>query len=379
MKIQCQFIRNIDQVDQKDWNLLINNDFPFLRYEFLYALEQSESVSRQTGWEPMHCTIYEQSLLVAVVPQYVKQHSFGEYVFDWSWADAYHNNGLQYYPKLISAIPFTPCTGPRLMVHPEYDTKAIMASFIDACLAQCSQLGFSSWHILFPDKPWSSEQLLQRVGVQFHWYNKGYTSFDDFLAVLSSRKRKNIKKERAKIASQALKFEWREGHDVSLDELKAFYACYHATYLKRGQKGYLNWAFFDILFKSMPQNLLLLLVKTDAPEQTEIVAASLFIKGDQTLYGRYWGALAHFDHLHFEACYYQGIEYCIKHDYLHFDAGAQGEHKVLRGFEPVKTYSYHWLAHPEFSRAVADFLQHERAQIDSYISEIKQLLPYKRL
>lgn len=378
MKIQCQFIRNLDQVDPKAWNHLIKKDFPFLSYDFLHALEQSKSVTKQTGWEPKHCTIYDQGTLVAVAPQYVKQHSFGEYVFDWSWADAYQHNGLNYYPKLITAIPFTPCVGRRLQIHQDYDPGLILPKVVDAVLSECEQMGLSSWHILFPEEAWCDERLVQRTGVQFHWYNKGYDDFEAFLEALTSRKRKNIRKERAKVAKEGLSFIWREGGDVSVDELKAFYACYHATYLKRGQKGYLNWAFFENLFASMPQNLVLLLVKKSCSDGSEIVAASLFMKGDTTLYGRYWGCLEHYEHLHFEACYYQGIEYCIAQGFQHFDAGAQGEHKVLRGFEPVKTVSYHWMAHAEFHHAVSDFLQHERLQMESYINEISDLLPYKK-
>ena len=380
MKIQCQFVEGLDQIDQNEWNRLIDKDFPFLRYEFLYALERSKSVSKETGWEPYHCVMTSEEggkrALIAVAPQYLKHHSYGEYVFDWAWADAYQRHGLDYYPKLLTAIPFTPCVGDRLSISHRYEREQLEPIYRRACIDECENRKLSSWHVLFPKDGERYTSLHQRLGVQFHWYNQGYKHFDDFLAALSSRKRKNIKKERQKAVSQGLSFEWRSGADITNDELRAFYACYHATYLKRGQKGYLNWSFFEEIARLMPESLRFLLVVKES-EAPKIVAGALFFLGDATLYGRYWGCLEEYEQLHFETCYYQGIDYCIAEGLAHFDAGAQGEHKVLRGFEPIETASYHWLAHPEFSRAVGDFVDQEKHHIKAYKEDAAALLPYK--
>lgn len=373
MKIQCQFVPSLSEIKKNDWNALVDKDFPFLRYEFLHALEQSKSVVRETGWEPYHCIIFDQGRLVAAAPQYIKHHSYGEYVFDWSWADAYHRHHLQYYPKLLAAIPFTPCVGPRLMVAKGFDEALIRKVYLEHCIKACEEQELSSWHLLFPKPEEQYEGALRRVGVQFHWYNRQYSSYDDFLSTLTSSRRKNLRKERRKVHEQGFEFVWRQGSEVSAEELRAFYACYHATYLKRGQKGYLNAEFFERLFENMSKQVRLLLIVNEG----RIVAGSLFLAGEKTLYGRYWGCLEEYDHLHFEACYYQGIDYCIEHGLSHFDAGAQGEHKVMRGFEPIETQSFHWMAHPGFSEAIADFLVQETEHVQSYKAEMEAMLPYK--
>lgn len=374
MKIQCQFVSNIQEVDKTAWNALVDKDFPFLRHEFLCALEQSKSVHTTTGWEPYHCVIFDQDRLIAAAPQYIKHHSYGEYVFDWAWADAYHQHQLDYYPKLITAIPFTPCVGPRLMTATDCDSTTLKEHFMNNVIETCESKRWSSWHILFPNEDEQYQGIMRRVGVQFHWYNQQYQSFNEFLAALSSSKRKNIRKERRKIHEQGFEFAWRSGTEINEQELRAFYACYHATYLKRGQQGYLNKQFFEQVIHTMPESLRLLLVY----KQGEIVASALYFIGEQTLYGRYWGCLGEYEQLHFETCYYQGIDHCIQEKLNHFDAGAQGEHKVLRGFQPIETHSFHWLQHPEFSRAIDNFLQRESLHVAQYVQEMRRLLPFKK-
>jgi predicted N-acyltransferase len=376
------FYRTIDDIGREDWDALVGPDQPFLSFAFLHALEVSGCVALDRGWEPFHFAYYSaEGELLAAAPQYIKHHSYGEYVFDWAWADAYQRHGLNYYPKLLTAIPFTPCTGPRLLVSSSATNSAaapdIASVYRDACVSSCHERSLSSWHILFPppenSKSDTQKGLHRRNGVQYHWFNRGYQDFDAFLDALVSRKRKNIRKERQAIARQALTFRWVEGPDFTEPELERFYLLYRATYLKRGQEGYLNKAFFQELLLTMPSAMCFLLVESSV----EIVAGALFFKGDKTLYGRYWGCIESYHALHFETCYYRGVEYCIEHGFAKFDAGAQGEHKLLRGFEPMPTCSYHWIENPDFERAIVDFLEDESAHVAEYILEAREGLPYK--
>lgn len=359
---------------------MLDSEVPFLRHEFLASLEASGCVSHATGWEPSHYVCRDNSgNVVAVAPQYLKHHSFGEYVFDWSWAEAFQRHGVPYYPKLIGAIPFTPCQSPRLMLGAARcfgaDRQALVArNYLHQNKAICAGGGVSSWHVLFPDQEAPYENMLERIGVQYHWFNRAYRSFEEFLAQLVSRKRKSIKKERARIAQAGLGFEWCSGERVTDEQLQVFYRLYHSTYEKRGQQGYLNLAFFRYLLQDMPESLQFLFVR----DGTSIVAGALFFTGTTTLYGRYWGCVEEYDALHFETCYYRGIEWCIEHGFTRFDAGAQGEHKLLRGFEPVQTRSFHHIEHPEFRQAIRDFLQQESRHIASYINEARSALPFKK-
>ncbi len=377
--LELQFIDSIHRVAADEWNAVAGDDYPFLQHTFLAALEDSGATTAETGWLPQHLVIREGGVLCGLLPLYIKSHSYGEYVFDWAWADAYRRHGLEYYPKLLSAIPFTPATGPRLCLRDDLEADALFSVVVEQLQRRAEQLGASSAHILFPDvndaERWQRAGLLQRVGPQYHWFNRGYQGFDDFLATFSSRKRKNLRKERRTVADQGLRLERLSGSDVSESQWRFFFHCYQMTYAKRsGHGGYLSEAFFQAIARSMADRLLLVLAyEGDVP-----VAAALNFQGADTLFGRYWGCIREYDFLHFEACYYQGIEHCIEQGLSRFDPGAQGEHKIQRGFEPITTYSQHWLADASFSDAVARFLHTEQRHIAEYLQEAAQALPFKQ-
>ncbi|MGI9293126.1 MAG: GNAT family N-acetyltransferase [Pseudomonadales bacterium] len=372
-----EFIPGIETVGSAEWNRLAADGEPFLRYEFLHALEASGSVSAQTGWQPFHITVRSaDKTLLAVMPLYIKDNSYGEYVFDWSWAHAYSRNGLDYYPKLMSSVPFTPATGSRLLVDAHGDKKAISAAIFTAVKKLAKKIDASSWHILFPDNQecenWKNTGMITRLGCQFHWFNDGFTSFDDFLRSFAARKRKRLKRERRRVQEQEIKLTSYTGAEISEALWEAFYEFYQFTYYKRGQHGYLNKDFFLRIAACMPENLVMVM----ATLHGKPVGSALCFKNDTTLFGRYWGCREEYDSLHFEACYYQGIDYCIAHGLQRFDPGAQGEHKIQRGFIPVKTWSSHWIAHPEFSDAIARFLRDETRGMESYRREACALLPF---
>lgn len=387
-ELVAHFCDQIQTISKDEWNALTGIDYPFLRYEFLAALEDSGSVSEETGWIPQHLALRNSEYeLIALAPCYLKDHSYGEYVFDWSWANAYYEHRLEYYPKLLTAIPFTPSVGPRLSVRKDVALTNIHQLCIHAIIELCHRHELSSWHLLFPhsslieiiDAEIAREnlpqlKLMKRVGMQFHWYNQGYSCFADYLGAMKSRKRKSIRKEREKVAQQGITFLHVGGEEISEAQLDDYYIFYHATYMKRGQHGYLNRSFFELLIETMPENLHFVFAQKNGRN----VATALFLLGGDTLYGRYWGCLEEYDQLHFETCYYQGIDVCIEQNLSHFDAGAQGEHKIQRGFEPIATYSYHWIAHPAFRDAIQDFLDHEQAHIFEYIEDAKSYLPFKQ-
>ncbi|MEM7131924.1 MAG: GNAT family N-acetyltransferase [Chloroflexota bacterium] len=380
---KSQFTEQICSVTQEEWNGLVGIEYPFLRYEFLVALEESGSVSAETGWQPQHLIIRDQaSQLVAVLPCYEKDHSYGEYVFDWSWANAYYQHGMNYYPKLLSAVPFTPAVGPRLVIDPEQDVDLLRHCAVQAVTDFCQRQRYSSWHLLFPqsvlkeglDAISGEHSLMCRTGSQFHWYNRGYECFADYIGAMTSRKRKSVRKEREKVVEQGITFLHCSGQEITPELLDDFYLYYHATYMKRGQQGYLNRGFFELLLQTMPESLLFVFAQLDGRN----IAVAFFLKGGGTLYGRYWGCLEEYKHLHFETCYYQGIDHCIDHNLAHFDAGAQGEHKIQRGFEPIPTYSYHWIAHPGFRDAINDYVALESQDVLAYIDDAATYLPFKQ-
>ncbi len=362
---------------------------PFLKYEFLAALEHNQCVGQNdkghTGWHVSHILIYdEQDSLIAFIPSYIKTHSYGEYVFDHSWAHAYQQYGMAYYPKLIFAIPFTPVTGTRLLKRENVDSAEIVKFLANQKQAIADALNVHSLHILFPSEPLSiqlgEQEFHQRLSVQFNWYNNNYQSFDDFLQDLTARRRKSIKKERVGITKQSVKVKKLAGNDIDDQTMDVFYSCYKQTYLKRsGHEGYLTRSFFMNLLERMPENLLLVQANKTCEElSTDIpIAAALFLFDDNGLYGRYWGALEDVSGLHFECCYYQGIEYCIDNNIPYFNPGTQGEHKILRGFKPTICYSNHSMMHEEFDRAVKDFLTRENPHIREYAIQSAQLLPFK--
>lgn len=364
--------RSISDINPSVWRDLQPNDYPFLQYEFLQALEQSGSVSEESGWQPCHLELIEQGETVLLLPLYVKYHSWGEYVFDHSWADAFQQSGLNYYPKLLSAIPFTPAAGPRWlskMNHEEALSKVLMAIKQFA-----NEYSLESWHLLFPDMPSFNPDpsLVERTGVQYQWFNRQYQSFDHFLEGLTSRKRKEIKKERAK--SSAFTFKHLDGSSITPSQCQQFYELYSLTYLKRGRNPYLDEHFFKVLVETMPHQMLFVLAYLD----DTLVAGALSFHDASTLYGRYWGCYEEYDSLHFETCYYQGIDYCIANKLDRFDSGAQGEHKIKRGFEPVSTRSIHWIANPSFKEAIAGFCRKEKQYIEEQKLRLAELLPFKK-
>jgi predicted N-acyltransferase len=352
---------------------VLAGDQPFLRHEFLAALESCGCVSERAGWIPQHLTLWQDGSLAGAMPLYLKLHSYGEYVFDWSWADAYQQHGLDYYPKLVNAIPFTPVTGRRLLGN----SPQVCALLLQAALTLARELEVSSLHCLFPDQSQAAamqaQGMLLRSGVQFHWRNRGYADFDAFLAGMSHAKRKNIRQERRKVREAGIVFEQITGRDASPAHWEFFHACYETTYHRHRSTPYLNLDFFRELGRVMADQVLLVI----ASRAGRPVASALNLFDAHTLYGRYWGSTEDLPGLHFETCYYQAIEFCIARGIATFEGGAQGEHKVARGFLPVPTWSAHWLAHPQFSRAVEEFLARETQGIEQYMSELNEHSPFK--
>ena len=377
--MKIDFLDTIERIDKNDWNKLVRKKYPFLNYEFLKALEITKCVSPEEGWTPLHIVVSEKDIVLAIMPLYVKTDSQGEFIFDWSWADAYYRNGLEYYPKLVSSIPFTPASGPRLVIADERRSEEIIKAVSSALKKISEDNNFSSVHILLAEKKeidlYSNEDFSLRTSYSFHWFNKEYKSFDNFLEDMTSRQRKNIKKERTKISQQGIKMKKISGHEITEDMLEIFYKFYQVTYLKRGMRGYLNLEFFKKIVNKMPESILMVLAQNSSGEY---VAGALNFYDEEKLYGRYWGCLEEYDSLHFETCYYQGIEFCIKEKLKSFDPGVQGEHKIKRGFCPIETFSAHWIKDVRFKEAIDDFLSRERVHILEYNQDRKSRLPFKR-
>ena len=359
------------------WNALRGADNPFLRHEFLAALEDSGCVGAGTGWEPRHVLLHEHHELLGAVPLYLKHHSYGEYVFDWAWADAYRRHGAEYYPKLVAAVPFTPATGARLLSAPGADGDAVGERLVTAARELADAEHCSSIHWLFTDETqtdWlAARGWMRRTGYQFHWHNRGYRDFDDYLASFTAARRKKVRQERRYVREAGVRMQIVDGADAGGTEWDRLYGFYRQTIARHGATPYLNRAFFHTLGRAMPESIVLIF----AFRGDECVGASLNLRGMNTLYGRYWGGAPGINALHFEACYYTPIEYCIAHRLAHFEAGAQGEHKLARGLAPTRTYSAHWLRHTQFSRAVADFLAREQRGVDLYLNELNEHTPFK--
>ncbi|RRV42552.1 N-acetyltransferase [Pseudomonas sp. o96-267] len=357
------------------WDSLLPNPQPFLRHSFLSALEDSGSVGGRSGWQPSHrlwCD--EHGKVRAALPAYLKQHSYGEYVFDHGWADACRRAGIAYYPKLLGAVPFSPVTGARLL-----GDASAAAELLDALAAELSEEGLSSLHINFTSPACDTVLMqrqgwLERIGCQFHWHNRGYRDFQDFLDTLSSRKRKQMRKEREQVAGQGIEFDRRLGHELGEADWDFVYHCYSNTYHVRGQAPYLTRDFFSLLAERMPEMIRVVF----ATQHGRALAMAFSLVDGDTFYGRYWGCLAEFDRLHFETCFYQGMELAIAEGLQRFDAGAQGEHKLIRGFEPVITRSWHYLCHPGLHAAVAEFLEQERSGVRVYAEEARSYLPFRQ-
>ena len=372
-------LSRIAEVAAAEWDACARPDNPFVSHAFLTALEESGSVGARTGWLPQHLAVREDGILAAVVPLYVKSHSYGEYVFDHGWAHAFEQAGGRYYPKLLSAVPFTPVPGPRLLVRPGAPADA-EATLIAGMLALARKHDLSSVHVNFlPEEQWrrlGEAGFLLRMGQQFHWENRGYGSFDDFLGALNSRKRKAIRKERREVAEAGVTLRALSGAEIEPRHWDAFYRFYrNTTDRKWGRSAYLTRDFFTRLGATMADKVVLVVGEVHG----ELVAGALNLRGSDTLYGRNWGCTEAYPFLHFEACYYQAIDYAIRHGLKRVEAGAQGEHKVQRGYLPVPTYSAHWIADRGFRAAVANFLERERAAASAEIHEIAEALsPFRR-
>jgi predicted N-acyltransferase len=376
LNYRTHIVSSLSEIGQVAWDGLLAQQEeanPFLSYAFLHALHESGSASPESGWQPQYIALYDGDTLAAALPLYVKGHSYGEYVFDWAWADAYQRHGLDYYPKLLSAVPFTPVAGPRLLAV----DAAARAALIVVLNATQRATEVSSTHILFPPEEHARQLqeagFMLRSGVQFHWLNPGYASFDEFLATLEQKKRKNIRAERRKVAEAGVTLRRVRGADATDADWKLFNRCYRHTYAAHYSTPYLNLDFFRRIGRTMPGNILLVI----AEREGRAIAASLVIHSADMLYGRYWGELEHIPCLHFEAAYYQPLEFCIEQGIKTFEGGAQGEHKMARGFLPTKTFSAHWLAHPSFADAIERFLEREAGGIDEYMSELNERNPFK--
>jgi len=382
--LRSEVVSDLSTVTADEWNSLVPGNYPFLRFTFLRALERQHCLGERFGWIPQHVLMRNGAgVLQGAVPLYLKFNSYGEFVFDWSWADAFERAGGRYYPKLVSASPYTPATGPKLLTrvshHPPAATApaGIEEQLVQAVLAHAKQLGVSSLHWLFT--PQNETAVLQkhgfmrRTGCQFHWENRDYASFDDFLGAFNSAKRKSVRRERRRITEQGIRLRRVNGHDATEAEWATFHRLYESTFDKRGGIPTLSKAFFLELAEHDPESVLLIL----AYDGAEIVAAAFDLVGVDSLFGRHWGCFADYHSLHFEACYYQGLDYCIEHGLQRFESGAQGEHKISRGFLPTPTWSAHWLDNREFSDAIERFLGAETQHMVDYIDEMGTHSPYR--
>jgi len=374
LKTEAQFeiVTSLSGVAAAEWDALAGPQ-PFVRHAFLQALEQTGCVGGDTGWTPQHLLMQRAGQLVGALPLYLRDDSTGEFVFDFSWADAYSRYGGRYYPKLLTAVPFTPVPGRRLLAHNDADRLLL----IDAALEVAKQLQVSSWHCLFPIAEdatlLAAKGLMQRFGTQFHWNNSGYATFDDYLAEMSHDKRKKIKQERRRVRDAGVTFQHRVGSEIEEEDWRFFYQCYRHTYLTHHSPPYMNLAFFLELGQRLAQNVMLVIGYQDG----ERIAVALNLLDAERLYGRYWGATCFISGLHFETCYYQSIEFAIARKLAVFEGGAQGEHKLARGLLPVTTTSAHWIADANFARAVGDFLAREQLGVAQYVNELNESSPFR--
>ena len=376
--VRLSVTQQIGTVDPQQWNALLYQKNPFLSYEFLNNLETTGCVCGDTGWEPNHLLLHDHKTLVGAMPLYLKHHSWGEYVFDWAWADAYHRAGLEYYPKLLSAVPFTPVTGPRFLTHPDYsDQEQLKDLLAQGLLKATEESGVSSLHVLFTtrgdNKLLARHGLMLRTGNQFHWRNEDYESFADYLNSFTSAKRKKIRRERRRVQEAGINLEVFNADSLKPEHWEVMYRFYRLTVLNHGAAAYLNRQFFEQLQSTMPDRVVMVLARYN----NRYVGGALNLWGGDTLYGRYWGADKYFEGLHFETCYYQPIEYCIRMGIKRFEAGAQGEHKLSRGLLPTATYSAHWLRDKRFRNAIADFLQTETEHVERYSDILQAHTPFR--
>jgi uncharacterized protein len=375
-------IDSLEKVIASDWNGLAGSTNPFLRHEFLVALEHTGCVSPKTGWLPQHLVAYEngplQGRLLGAVPMYLKYHSYGEYVFDWAWANAYARAGENYYPKLVISVPFTPASGTKLLAAPDAESATIKKKLIQAAWRHRQETCASSLHWLFVTDEEAQilgqDNHLLRTGYQFHWANPGYQNFNDFLSSFTAEKRKKIKRERRHVREAGITMETLTGDSITSVHWNIIHEFYQSTVLAHGAYAYLSREFFHRMGETMSDQVVLILAR----REQEYVAGAFNLRGTDTLYGRYWGSHGEYHSLHFETCYYAAIEYCIAQRLLRFEAGAQGEHKLARGFTPVVTRSAHRLSHPDFSLAIADYLARERLDVNACVNELNEHIPFKK-
>ena len=375
-EVTLKVLDSLAAIAPSEWDTLANGN-PTLSHAFLQSMIDAGCTTAATGWVPQFLTLFREvegrETLAGAVPLYLKTHSYGEYVFDWAWAEAYQRHGLDYYPKLLAAVPFTPCSGARLMALTSTDRQRL----VEGLLNLAAQNDVPSLHVLFPEQ---HEQdllvaagMMPRSSVQFHWRNAGYRNFDDFLATMSHDKRKKLKQERRRVRDSGITFRCVEGASINAQDWDFFFSCYRRTYRAHLSTPYLNREFFGLIGERMPENILLIV----AEREGKPIASALNIFNATTLFGRYWGAHEFHSGLHFETCYYQALEFCIERDIAVFEGGAQGEHKLARGFLPVKCRSAHWLKHPQFATALEDFLAREAGGIDQYVDELTESTPFK--
>lgn len=374
--MQIKVLDNLSTIEAQAWNRLVTDNNPFLKHEFLSALERHDCVGKTHGWQPQHIVIFDDNRLIAASPLYVKYHSYGEFVFDWAWAEAYQKNRLSYYPKLVCAIPFTPMTGQRLLIDPEVNFQKTATLLVETTIDLGKKYDYSSVHWLFPNeaqKQFLQQQgLITRLGCQYHWHNQNYQSFAHYLSHFSSRKRKNILKERRQIEQQGVVFQILHGNEISTAQWRLFHNYYRQLYDRKWGFPSLTLGFFEEIGKTLAEQVVMVL----AYQGDECIATALNLRSDDTLYGRHWGCKAQLPGLHFETCYYQGLEYCIANGLQRFEPGAQGEHKIARGFLPTPTWSVHWIAEPQFHQAIDRFCHSEALEMEKMIQALQSHSPF---
>jgi len=365
-------------VEASAWNRLAAGGGPFLRHEFISALERSGSACEDTGWQPFHLVVQRRGSVCAAMPLYLKSHSWGEFVFDHAWAEAFHRAGRSYYPKLVCGVPFTPVTGARLLAAGNTDAGRMQRLLADTAKDLCQQLGASSLHVLFPPESqlpaMEAAGLLTRKDCQYHWHNREYGDFDDFLAGFRSARRKKLRRERRRVREAGVIFRVIAGNELDDELLDEIFRMHAITFMRRGQAPYLNHRCFRLLRDALGDRMIVVM----AEKSSEPIACAVSFRDDNTLYGRYWGAVEDYHSLHFETCFYQGIEYCIREGLQRFEPGAQGEHKLRRGFDPTVTWSAHWIADRAFAAAIGDYLQREAEWVDRYVIDARDQLPFHR-
>lgn len=375
--MRVQHSETLADIAPADWNRLAGGENPFVRHEFLRALETGDCLLPY-GWQPVYTLLKgDDGTLLGALPLYVKSNSYGEFVFDWSWASAYERSGKPYYPKLVCAVPFTPATGPRFLLHPQADSATARAQLLDAARTLARHFEMSSLHVLFTqadDTAFLQQSGLHlRQGCQFHWENQGWRDFQDYLEAFSSKKRKQIRRERRDAQACGVDIEILDGHQATDQHWERFHQFYASTFERKSGVPTLSLDFFQTLARTLPERIVLVMAK----HGQEYVAGAFNLRGADGLYGRHYGCSAHFRHLHFEVCYYQTLDYCLAHGLKRFEAGAQGEHKLSRGFLPTPTWSAHWIADAEFDRAIAHFLQRETLGMTEYLAEMRAHSPFK--